>query len=117
MNNVLTLRNSLKMTQDEFAEYCNVSRISIARYEAEGKISRAGAEKIAAACGVTVSYVLGETIKPVDEETEDIMKIRQLIRSDPSYRTLFDTASRSNPEHVRAAAEMLKALGPKDEFE
>ena len=60
MNNVLVLRKARAMTQDEFAEFCNISRISIARYEASGNISRAGAEKIAAACGVSVSLVLGD---------------------------------------------------------
>ena len=63
MNNVLELRTTLGMTQDEFAEYCDVSRISIARYETGGKVSRASAEKIAAACKVSVSFVIGDTKK------------------------------------------------------
>lgn len=60
MNNVFALRNSLKMTQDEFAEHCKVARISIARFETGAQISRASAQKIAQACNVSVSYVLGE---------------------------------------------------------
>ena len=64
MNNVFALRNSLGMTQDEFAEHCKVARISIARFETGAQISRASAQKIAQACNVSVSYVLGEeTIK------------------------------------------------------
>ena len=59
MNNVLTLRNKLSMTQDVFADYCGLSRISIARYEANGKIGRENAERIAKACNVSVDYVLG----------------------------------------------------------
>ena len=61
MNTVFDLRNKYRMTQDEFAEFCGVSRISIARYEAGAKVSRANAEKIASACGVSVSYVIGDS--------------------------------------------------------
>ena len=61
MNRILDLRTRLSMTQDEFAELCGISRASIARYEASGNLSRANAEKIARACGVSVSFVLGDT--------------------------------------------------------
>lgn len=61
MNRILDLRTRLSMTQDEFAELCGISRASIARYEASGNLSRANAEKIAHACGVSVSFVLGDT--------------------------------------------------------
>ena len=60
---VKTLREQRGMTQDDFAEFCDVSRISIARYETGGQVSRASAEKIAAACGVSVSFVIGDTKK------------------------------------------------------
>ena len=59
MNRVLELRTRLSMTQDEFAAHCGLSRVSVARYEASGNLGRASAEKIAHACGVSVSYVLG----------------------------------------------------------
>ena len=64
MNNIFALRARLKMTQFEFADYCKISRNSIARYETGGKISRSCAEKIAAACGVSVSFVLGDENAP-----------------------------------------------------
>ena len=113
MNNVLLLRNQLSMTQDEFAERCNVSRISIARYEAGAEINRPNAIKIANACGVSVEYVLGlETKKDDQDET---MQIREMLRRDPSYRMLFSAADGASPEHLRAAAAMLKALKPHDE--
>lgn len=67
MNKVLDLRTKLQMTQDEFAEFCGIARISIARYETIGNISRASAEKIAKACGVSVSYVLGD----IENDTSD----------------------------------------------
>ena len=61
MNKVYELRSKLKMTQEEFAEFCGLARISVARYETTGNIGRAAAEKIAQACGVSVGYVLGYT--------------------------------------------------------
>ena len=111
MNNVLLLRNQLCMTQDEFAEKCNVSRISIARYEAGAEINRANAVKIAAACGVPVEYVLGVEQQKDDLESE-AMQIRERLRRDPAYRMLFSAAGNASPEHLKAAAAMLKALVP-----
>jgi transcriptional regulator with XRE-family HTH domain len=117
MNNVLTLRNRLSMTQDEFAEFCNVSRISIARYEAGTEIHRANAMKIASACGVPVEYVLG--IEQNDEPNYDAeaVAIRERLRRDPAYRLLFDAAGNATPDHLRAAAAMLKALEPTGDAE
>lgn len=120
MNNVLTLRNILAMTQDEFSEHCGVSRISIARYEAGAEINRKNAVKIAKSCGVSVAYVLGITNSPAPDEPQEMddeaLAIRERLRRDPSYRLLFDAAGSAPPEHLRAAAAMLKALG-KDEDE
>lgn len=61
MNRILELRNKLHLTQEEFADLCGIARSSIARYEASGNVSRANAEKIARACGVSVSYVIADT--------------------------------------------------------
>ncbi len=59
MNNVRFLQDQRGMTQDEFAEYCDIPRISIARYETGAPISRKNAEKIASACKVSVDFVIG----------------------------------------------------------
>lgn len=59
MNNVHFLRDQKAMTQEEFSEYCNIPRISVARYEAGEPIGRKNAEKIAAACRVSVDFVIG----------------------------------------------------------
>ena len=108
MNNVARLRKLRKMTQDEFAELCGLSRISIARYEASGEVSRASAERIAKACHVSVSYVLGD----VGETTEDdeVWNIRERLRADPDMRALFSAATKATPEHIRAVTATLKAL-------
>ena len=108
MNNVLILRKQRGMTQDEFAEFCGISRISVARYEAGASVSRDSAIAIANACSVPISYVLGESDFPSD----DTWDIRERIRRDPDMRVLFDAASKASPEHLKAAAAMLKALEP-----
>ena len=136
MNRILELRNKMRMTQEEFADFCDIARSSIARYEASGNVSRANAEKIARACNVSVSYVIGDTSAdtpapslseadvnriarqvaqmnrdPQDGEDDDVWAIREHLRRDPSYRLLFDAADKATPEHLRAAAAVLKALG------
>ena len=42
-----------------------------------------------------------------DDET---WTLRERYRRDPNYRLLFDAAEKAKPEHLRAAAAMLKAL-------
>ncbi|MBR6030199.1 MAG: helix-turn-helix transcriptional regulator [Clostridia bacterium] len=76
MNRIEELRNARRMTQFEFADFCAISRSSIARYEAGGKISRSNAEAIAAACGTTIDYVLGldapQTENRADQRQSDL---------------------------------------------
>ena len=112
MNTVLDLRKQKGMTQDEFAEFCDVSRASIARYEAGGNVNRENAEKIAKACQVTVDWVIGR-VSEEDAIESEAWAIRERLRRDPSYRLLFSAADSATPEHLRAAAAMLKALEPK----
>ena len=66
--------------------------------------------------GVTVDELLGRTPSKQDKETEDeAAAIRERLRRDPSYRLLFSAADKASPEHIRAAAAMLKALEPGDD--
>ena len=48
-----------------------------------------------------------EQTEPQEDET---WALRERYRRDPNYRLLFDAAERATPEHLRAAAAMLKAL-------
>lgn len=45
---------------------------------------------------------------------DDAWEIRERLRRDPAYRTLFSAANNATPEHLRAAAAMLKALEPEE---
>lgn len=62
MNRVAQLRTSFgpQMTQEAFGEKCGLSRSSIARYESGENVSSIAAKKIAKACNVSRSYVLGD---------------------------------------------------------
>ena len=69
MSRVTELRHARNMTQDQFAEFCDVSHACIARYDAGAPISRKNAEKIAKACKVSVDYVLEMDANPEEGET------------------------------------------------
>lgn len=65
--------------------------------------------------GVTVDELLGRTTSEQAKEQEDeAYTIRERLRRDPAYRMLFSAADKATPEHLRAAAAMLKALEPED---
>lgn len=105
MNNIalkiISIRESMHLTQEEFADFCGLSRSSVARYELGGKPNRASLEKMAAALNTTVSALLGEEAptRPVirdedirfalsdgdepitDEQFEEVKKFVSFIRS------------------------------------
>lgn len=69
---------------------------------------------------VSTDFLLGvpEEEAPQSNDFEGLteaLAIRERLRRDPSYRLLFDAADKASPEHIRAAAAMLKALEPGDE--
>ena len=72
MNKIFLLREKLHMTQDEFAEYCGIAKISITRYEGGANLSRANAIKIAKACDVSIDYLMG-----TETQKEDVPKTRE----------------------------------------
>ena len=59
--------------------------------------------------GVTVDELLGRTPPQIEAE-DDALVNRERLRRDPNYRILFDAAANATPDHLRAAAAMLKAL-------
>jgi transcriptional regulator with XRE-family HTH domain len=68
-------------------------------------------QAIAAALNISVSELIGYPQPPAEDEA---WAIRERLRRDPAYRLLFNVADNASPEHLRAAAAMLKALEPKD---
>lgn len=110
-------RKQAGLNQDQLAELSSLNRVTVAKYES-GKVEP-GAKalsRIADALEVSVDILLGrstdETI--ASPEQDEAWAIRERLRRDPEYRLLFDAADNASPEHLRAAAAMLKALEPKE---
>lgn len=106
------IREKKGITQRQAALALNLSPTVYNRYEnGLREPSNALLLVIADYFGVTVDELLGRTSQDVASATDDeAMAIRDRLRRDPSYRLLFDAADNAKPDHLRAAAAVLKAL-------
>ena len=110
-------RKQAGLNQDQLAELSSLNRVTVAKYES-GKVEP-GAKalsRIADALEVSVDILLGRSTDEAitSPEQDEAWAIRERLRRDPAYRLLFDAAGNASPEHLRAAAAMLKALEPKE---
>ena len=104
-DNIKNARKALQMSQDTLAELIGANRVTISRYEAGHYLPSVPAlERIATALQTTTAKLTGS------EQDGDKWQIAERLRNDPNYRLLFDAAETASPEHIRAAAAMLKAL-------
>ena len=90
MNNINSLRRSLRMSQAEFAEHCDMSVVSISRYESGAKISRNNAEKIAQMTG-------GELYEIVPEEAYGGENSNYYDESTRAYKEQYNTGGEQRP--------------------
>lgn len=104
MNRIKYLRLLKEMTQEEFAEFCDISRASIARYDSGGRVDRTNAEKIASACGVSVDYVLG-----IDDNPQDYQSAHKQPRT-VEAQIISAGVDKMSPENRRIALNLLKAV-------
>jgi transcriptional regulator with XRE-family HTH domain len=107
-------RKERGISQQELAELASLNYVTISKYES-GKVepgARALA-RIANALDVTTDELLGRT-EEQEEDAEDIWQLRERLRRDPDFRLLFSAADKATPDHIRAAAQMLKALEPQE---
>ena len=104
MNIVKKLREKTGKTQEEFAEYCGLSRSSIARYESGEEISRINAEKISKACGVSIGFVLGENADNLDLKTsiQSIQPTIEELELLQNYRKLNEENKESISKHIES---------------
>lgn len=112
------IREAKGISQRQAALALNLSPTVYGRYEnGIREPSNAMLLVIADYFGVTVDELLGRDTT-VDTTFEDeALAIRERLRRDPSYRLLFDAADNAKPDHLRAAAAMLKALEPEEDEE
>ena len=87
MSKLSNIRVKLKMSQEAFAEFCDISRVSVARYEAGAPVSRKNAQKIARACGISIDELLNEDSS---ELLVDYPKHKQEDILSTEERTLID---------------------------
>ena len=103
-DNIKNARKALGMSQDDLADAIGANRVTISRYETGSYFPSVPAlERLAVALHTTVAQLTGT-------DTEDKWELTERIRRDPDLRILFNQAQTAKPEHIRAAAAMLKAL-------
>jgi transcriptional regulator with XRE-family HTH domain len=122
MNNIRELMDRACMQQKQLATMCKVSGPTISDWvnnkkNPSGKNLKRLEEIFSVSSGVILGYdpVPRGGKKEEEPQIEDeAWAIRERLRRDPAYRLLFNAADNASPEHLRAAAAMLKALEPKD---
>ena len=111
-NNVRKLRNNLDMTQATFAEHCDISIISISRYESGERISARNAEKIANACHVSIEFVLGQEKQPSESNTPNTVEY-DLSKEENQLIEDYRQISRRGQFHVRKLLNEIMILYPR----
>ena len=110
-NKIRELRKQNRYSQEQIARKLGLTQGAISQWE-NGVTSPSPEQliQLAEIFSVTVNELMEQ------QEQDDACLIRERLRRDPAYRMLFNTAKYAKPEHLRAAAVMLKALeGEKDD--
>ena len=111
--NIRNARKALNMSQDDLADAIGANRVTISRYETGSYYPSVPAlTKLATALHTTPAQLTGGEASEIEEK----WLLSERLRNDPDFRMLFDQMQTAKPEHIRAAAAMLKALeGEPDE--
>lgn len=120
MNNIRSARKKVKLTLKELGKMVGVSESTMSNYETGKREPDFDTlRKFSEILEVSIDYLLGITDDPtppsVDRTEAEAWEIRERLRRDPSYRLLFDAADKASPDHLKAAAAMLKALEGNEE--
>ena len=108
MNIVKELRKRAGIQQKELALIVGVAQPTVSEWELNKKDpSGDRLKKLAEYFGVDELVILGKGVVDLSSE-KDI--VSEMIRNDPNLRILFAQAKNAKPEHIRAAAAMLKSL-------
>ena len=109
---IRVLRKKAGYSQEQMARKLHLTQGAISQWENGLTVPAADQlASLASIFGISVDDLL-EIEKPDTSFKYDaeIIAMRERLRRDPSYRLLFDAADNAKPEHLRAAAAMLKAL-------
>lgn len=113
--NIRYYREKAGLYQTELGKKLGVSAQAVSKWElGKAEPDKTSIEKMCRLFGVTADRLMDIFI---DSETDEAMAIRERLRRDPAYRLLFSAADTASPEHLKAAAAMLKALGPQEDDE
>lgn len=108
MNRVSEIRSKLNMSQEAFAEYCDISRISVARYESGAPLNRENARKIAAACNVSMDYLLYMDFP--DSSSDVLREKNDVLLLSPDEKQLLEEYRAMAPKGQQRALETLDEL-------
>ena len=110
------LRKQHGYSQEQLARKLHLTQGAVSQWE--NGLTVPAADQLAALAdifGISVDEIMGRKAETPESEIHDeAWAIRERLRRDPSYRLLFDAADAATPEHLRAAAVMLKALEDKN---
>jgi len=122
MERLKELRKALNINQDALAEFLNVKRATISRYETgERDPDFETTKKIAEFFNTTVSYLVGETDDPsppnknipvFDEEAWALMEV---MAKREDLRVLFSVSPKVSVEDIKFVNELVKKLAKEDD--
>ena len=115
MNIVKELRIDRGMSQKELAITVGVAQATVSEWESQKKNpSGERLAKLSEIFNVPSAKIIGvggyNSQATIQQDDTDAFYLRERLRRDPNYRMLFDAAEKAKPEHIRAAAAMLKSL-------
>lgn len=110
---IKALRKQHGYSQQQVANKMHITQGAISQWE-NGLTVPAADQLVALAniFSITVDELLERETAP--QAKDEAWEIRERLRHDPAYRTLFSAANKATPEHLIAAAAMLKALEPEE---
>jgi transcriptional regulator with XRE-family HTH domain len=110
------LRKQNYMTQTQLGKLTGLSTSAISLYESGvHEPDLATLKRFADIFNVSIDELLDrESEEAKQAEEDDVAALREQYRRDPNTRLLFQAARKATPDHIRAAAAMLKSLEPED---
>lgn len=103
------LRESIGMSQVDFADKIGVSKQTLYKYEMNiiTNIPSDKIEAIAAATGSTPAAIMGWEEKPDYYIDREARELAEFLHKNPEYRVLFDASRKVKPEDVDFVKQLI----------